>query len=173
MDMKFFEEVELIDLSVQDVEEIYSFIDSEREVLGRYLSWVNSVVDIGSTRKYLSSKVSSNIPGASWYKITYQGRAIGLFGIKSISIEESTSEIGYWLSSKHQGKGIISALISRISAYLKNIHHISYMEIRCLEENKASISVAKRAGGRHTKTITNYSTIDGKPQNLSIYTVQL
>lgn len=173
MGVEISERVALVLLSMNDAEEMFPLIEREREMLGKYLYWVNDVVDIDSTREYLNSRVSSGLPGSIWYKITYHGQAIGVFGIKSIDLKESVSEIGYWLSSNHHGKGIISSVISIISERLKNMHAVRYIEIRCLAENRTSISVAERAGGQHTKTIPDYFAIDGKVQNLNIYTVQL
>ena len=173
MDVEISEEVALVLLSTNDAEEMFSLIEREREMLGKYLYWVNDVVDIDSTREYLNVRLSSGLPGSTWYKITYHGQVIGVFGVKSIDLKESVAEIGYWLSSQHQGKGIISRVISAVSTRLKNKHDVCYLNIHCLEANSASISVAERAGGQHSKTIPGYFAIDGKLQDLKIYTVQL
>lgn len=173
MDVEISEEVALVPLSTNDAEEMFLLIESERKMLEKYLYWVSDVVDIDSTREYLNTRVSSGIPGSIWYKITCHGQAIGVFGVKSIDLEKAVAEVGYWLSSNHHGKGFISSVISTISTRLKNMHDVRYIEIHCLEANGASISVAERAGGQHTKTISDYFSIDGKVQDLYIYTVEL
>lgn len=173
MNVEISEEVVLVPLSTTDASEIFLLIETEREMLGKYLYWVCDVVDIDSTRAYLNSRISSDARGSSWYKVTYHGKAIGIFGIKSINPKEFVAEIGYWLSSQHQGKGIISRIISTMSERLKNTQEVRYIEIQCLAENRASISVAERAGGQHTKTIPDYFTLDGMLQDLQIYTVKL
>ncbi|MBB1486598.1 GNAT family N-acetyltransferase [Oceanospirillum sediminis] len=167
------EHITLEPLAVSDAEAIFLLIDSSRESLSQYLYWVDSVTDIATTRKYIQSRVCSGLDGAAWYRIKFLSENVGVFGIKSVDVEKQRAEIGYWLHSDYQGNGIITQSVSGIAQHLKRNRAVRYLEIRCLEKNKASIAVAVRAGGQHSGTISGYNTIGGALQDLYIYTVPL
>ena len=173
MYIRISEKITLEPLSISDAEGLYPLIDSDRLNLGKYLSWVDSVIDIETTREYLQSRIHSGLNGASWYKIMFLGSAVGVFGVKTICEDQVTAEGWYWLHSNYYGNGIITQTISGIAQQLKSQSTIRNIEIRCLSENQASIAVALRVGGVHTGTIPDYNTIDSSPQDLNIYTVQL
>ena len=172
MNIKITEEVSLEDLSMKDAEAIFSLIEENRELLEQYLYWAEAVTDIETTEGYIFERIDSGRPGAKWFKIVFQRRTVGVFGIKAICYEHLEAEIGYWLSQAAQGHGIISQAVASIGRVLKN-QEIEKLKITCLDENKASIAVAKRAGATQTDTIHQYMQMGGKLQNLNIYTVQL
>lgn len=175
MDLPVFksDKLELQALSVDDAEAIFPLIDHDRAVMRKFLHWVDEVVDVVSTRNYIESRVNSEAYGVAWYKIFYAGHVAGVFGVKSIDDAASTAEIGYWLSSLHQGKGIVSRCIDIISVMLRKQHQLASVEIRCLEDNTASIAVAQRAGGRYIGTIPGYFTLKGEPQGMLVYRITL
>ena len=170
MNIKISDDAYLEQLSITDAEAIYDLIENDREMLEKYLYWARSVKDFLSTKKYIEDRIASKEFGSSWYKITLNGKVCG---IKSVNKEKRFAEIGYWLSSNSQGKGLVSKSVSAISAELKKKHMVKFLEFHCLENNVASMSVAKRAGGKHVETINDYFTIDGKSQSLHIYKVVL
>lgn len=165
--------LELQTLSVDDAEAIFPLIDHDRVSMCQYLHWVNEVVDVVSTRSYLENRISSEVYGVAWYKILYAGQVAGVFGVKSINRATSTAEIGYWLSSHYQGKGIVAQCISSIADLLRIKHSIHYLEIRCLENNTASIAVAQRAGAKHIDTIPGDLTSKGELQGMLVYRIDL
>ncbi|MBY4675339.1 GNAT family N-acetyltransferase [Marinobacterium arenosum] len=167
------ESISLEPLAISDAEELFPLIDSDRSSLGEYLYWVDSVVDVETTREYIKSRVNSGLAGASWYKIKFLSSTVGVFGVKIIHQDEATAEIGYWLHSAYHGNGIVSQSVSGISQHLKLQHSIRRIEFRCLEKNRASISVALRAGGECTGMIPDYRIINGVLQNLNVYTAKL
>ncbi|WP_444945978.1 GNAT family N-acetyltransferase [Microbulbifer sp. VTAC004] len=156
-----------------DAQEIHLLIEQNRSLLAKYLYWVESIKDLSSTRGYLRQRIYSNNTGAAWYKIIVEGKISGIFGIKEVNPQKQYAEIGYWLSAHCQGRGVMTRVVEKICAHLKNSQGIQQLGIQCLSENKASIAIAKRAGGIHTDTVANYYTIDGKVQDLKIYTVAL
>jgi len=167
------EDLLLSPLTEADAQEIHLLIEQNRFLLTKYLYWADSIEDQASTSEYLRQRIYSKYSGAAWYKIIFKNQASGVFGIKEINTQTQTAEIGYWLSAHCQGKGVMTKVVNRICKYLKNSHNTQEIQIHCLSENKGSIAVAERAGGVHRRTVPNYYTIDGKEQDLKIYTIAL
>ncbi|GAB2875653.1 GNAT family N-acetyltransferase [Microbulbifer echini] len=165
--------IHLTPLVEQDAQALFHLIEANRALLNKYLYWVKSVKDLDSTRQYIQQRIHSKRGGAVWYKIICDDTLSGIFGIKEINRQEKSAEIGYWLSAHCQGRGIMTNVVTTICEQLRNKWGILHLNIHCLSENTASIAVAKRAGGIHSDTIPAYSTIDGKSQDLMIYTISL
>ncbi|BBM82832.1 GNAT family N-acetyltransferase [Candidatus Uabimicrobium amorphum] len=163
----------LENLTIEDASTLFSLIEKNRDLLEKYLYWVKSVVDVKTAEDYIRTRVSSDKPGAKWFKIIFRKKISGIFGIKSLCHEKSEVEIGYWLSQHAHGNGIVTQIISTVCESLKHKKNIKYLKICCLEENHASISVAKSVGGIHTNTIHKYFEIDGILQDLHVYTAKL
>ncbi|WP_445359166.1 GNAT family N-acetyltransferase [Microbulbifer sp. ANSA005] len=164
-------DIKLDPLLDSDTEIIFALIENNRPLLEKYLYWAKLVIDLPTTEKYITDRIFSNSFGASWYKIHYSGKVVGIFGIKEIDLKKQNAEIGYWLCKSCHGNGIVTRIVNRISSYLKDLHDIQALKIQCLSENSASIAVAERVGGVHSETIPNYYSIDGIFQDLKIYTV--
>lgn len=172
MKIKITDEISLEELRVIDADALFQEIEDNRKMLEQYLYWAKNVVDLDTTRQYIAERVNSDKAGSDWSKIVFNGKAVGVFGIKSICGEILEAKIGYWLSKTAQGHGIISQAIASVSQYLKK-QGVENLKITCLHENKSSIAVAKRAGAKHVETIPQYMTINGKTQHLNIYKMLL
>ena len=153
-----------------DAEQFHQIILASKPHLAKYLYWAENITDLASTEEYLQQRVHSQLPRAAWYKILIDSELCGLFAIKSI--QDNIAEVGYWLKQDAQGKGVISQILTAMKKHLKNegVHSI---EIRCLEQNKASINVAKKAGAQLMNTIKNHSVIDGQQQDLLVFNVEI
>ena len=172
MTIKITDTISLKELATKDASIIFPLIEENRQVLSQYLYWVESIHDLKTTEHYIHERINSGKPGARWFKISLSNSIVGIFGIKVVYQEQSEAEIGYWLSQRAQGNGVISNIIASIREILKS-ENIKHLRITCLNENKASIAVAIRAGAKHTDTVHQYMHIGGKLQDLNIYTVQL
>ncbi|BBM01517.1 GNAT family N-acetyltransferase [Microbulbifer sp. GL-2] len=173
MQISVTENILLQPLAIADAQEIHLLIEQNRCLLAKYLYWVESIKDLTCTREYLYQRIYSKNTGAAWYKIIVEEKVSGIFGIKAVNPRERCAEIGYWLSTHCQGRGVMTKVVEKICAHLKKSQGIQQLSIQCLSENKASIAIAKRVGGVHTDTVANYYTIDGKVQDLKLYTVAL
>ncbi|WP_226648917.1 GNAT family N-acetyltransferase [Microbulbifer variabilis] len=167
------EDIYLDFLQEEDSQEIFYLIEDNRPLLEKYLYWAKSVQDLESTKQYICQRIYSNHIGSAWYKIICDNKLSEIIGVKAIDQQNRNAEIGYWLSAHCQGRGVMAKVVTRICEELKNQAGVAQLKIQCLSENTASIAVARRAGGIHSGTIPAYHTIDGKSQDLMIYTIAL
>ncbi|MEX2961358.1 GNAT family N-acetyltransferase [Microbulbifer sp. TYP-18] len=172
MNIKISDEIMLEPLSIRDAGVLYSVIDENRTFLEQSLYWVGKVKDKETAKNYIMKRINSGEPGASWFKIKQKHAIVGIFGVKSTCYQLLEAEIGYWLTEAARGNGIISKAIIAVGKILKD-QGLSSIKIMCLDENKASIAVAERAGANHINSVPNYMEINGKLQNLNIYRVKL
>ncbi|CAM2907809.1 GNAT family N-acetyltransferase [Moritella viscosa] len=173
MKLNITENIELLSLEEGDSLTILNLVESSRPQLGKYLYWVDSVLDEVSAHKYIAERLHSGLSGSRWFKIKFNTQVCGVFGIKSISDESGIAEVGYWLTHAVHGNGIIVNVISQLSSFLLERTDAKIIEFRCLEKNIASISVAKKSGAKLVDSIPNYVNTGSESQELHIYQLLL
>lgn len=161
------EKITLQSLKASDAAALYPVIESNRELLEKYLYWAKSVTDIGSTQTYINERIHSAKPHAQWFKIVLAGNIVGVLGVKEIINKQA--EVGYWLSQTAQGQGVITRAVSKVCEHLHNELQVQSVKICCLANNHASIAVANRLGAKHIDTLSDYHRIDNALQDLLIF----
>ncbi|MEW4369634.1 GNAT family N-acetyltransferase [Paenibacillus kandeliae] len=76
----------------------------------------------------------------------YTGQFIGSSGLHRINWELRSFELGYWVRSSQAGQGLITEAVHSISDFAIRYLHANRLEIRCDENNHASVAVARKAG---------------------------
>lgn len=156
-------------LSLGDAPALLKVINTSRQRLHRYLHWVERVTDLPSTQDYIKQRITSNLCNAQWFTICVDGELHGVFGIKYVNTDTDIAELGYWLSDNMVGKGIINSIIVAIRSYLRSEYHTKTLEFRVLEQNLASIHVAKKFGGQLIQRKAFESTSPLSQQQLLIF----
>lgn len=140
-------EIELKQLDQSDSIDIFKTIDSQREYLGKWLPFVEFTKEISDTEKFVDSVV--NAPEDKFeYVFTIRKRNVfvGLIGFKDTDKINKKTEIGYWLSEKHQKQGIITKSVDKLCDFAFNKLGINRVQIKCAVENKSSINIPKKLG---------------------------
>lgn len=103
------EEIELCPVALNDVEDIFRTIDRERKHLGHWLPFVEFTKSSEDSRLFVEAVMTKSVgPADIVYVIRYEGLFAGLIGYKSTDSANRKTEIGYWISERFQGKGIIT-----------------------------------------------------------------
>ncbi len=157
-------------LSKSEVEELFVLIDKNRDYLQLWLPWVvniNKPDDLNSFIKNAREKYASynGFESGIWFK----EQLVGIVGLKDIDWADQKAEIGYWLASDWQGKGIITrscrALLETAFIKLK----LNKVEIHCAEGNLKSKAVAERLGFKKEGLLRQAEKINGEFVNHQIY----
>ena len=135
-------------LSLGDAPALLKVINTSRQRLHRYLHWVDRVTDLPSTQDYIKQRITSNQCNAQWFTICVNNELHGVFGIKYVNTDINIAELGYWHSDSMVGRGIITSIIVVIRSYLRSEYDTKTLEFKVLEQNLASIHVAKKFGAQ-------------------------
>lgn len=139
--MKLFEDISLRPLQTDDSNDIYNTIDSEREYLGRWQSFVSRTNSVADIQKFVSDSLST---GEKTFTIRKGDKFIGLIGFKSTDKESRKTEIGYWLSQPYQGKGIMTRAVDCLCNYAFEELEMNRVQIKCAVGNTPSSNIPKR-----------------------------
>ncbi|KMK75847.1 GNAT family N-acetyltransferase [Alkalihalobacillus pseudalcaliphilus] len=128
-------------------EELYQLIDQNREHLRKWLLWVDkrqSAEDMGPIIKLWLYRYAEN--NGFDAGIRYQGRLVGMIALHEIDWKNRSTSIGYFLSEKEQGKGIITHAVGTLLTYVFGELALNRVEIQTAASNKRSCSIPEKIG---------------------------
>ncbi len=131
-----------------DADELYRLVRRNHAHLHPWMAWVP---DDDVKREDISdflreAKRSAAEQTAYQTAIVSGGKIIGTAGFHEIDWTNRLAHIGYWLDELYEGKGIMTAAVSALTAYGFGTLEFNRIEIRCSSENKRSAGIARRLG---------------------------
>lgn len=129
--------------------EFYRIIQKDREQLGKWCSWANKIRFIDDEKAFIKAARQDCI---FILAIIDEQNPIGIIDLHNLDEDKHTCEIGYWLSSEYQGKGIMYNSLQVMNCYAFNFFDIEKLIIKAKIENEPSKRVAEHAGFTFQKT---------------------
>ena len=133
-------------IELSDAEEIFQIIDSQRDYLGEWLSFAKSA-QLSDTEGFVKSVVNApkNIFEYA-FTIRKSDEFVGIIRFRHTDRLNKKTEIGYWLSEKHQEQGIVTKSVQKLCEFAFSNMDINRIQIKCAVNNLASIKIPIRLG---------------------------
>jgi ribosomal-protein-serine acetyltransferase len=149
---------------------VYALADRERHRLREWLPWVDATKSeddiLAFIRRTLEQFANNNGFAAG---IWDQGQFVGVVGLHPIEWRNRRVELGYWLGSDFEGRGIITDACRAIVTYLFVELKLNRVEIHCASENAKSIGVARRLGFAHEGVRRQTQLLHGRYVDSEVY----
>ena len=155
-------------LNISMAQTIFETIYKEREYLKIWLPFVDFTVQPADTEAFISS-VNKPDKKDIIYSIWYNETFAGLIGFKDIDSANKKTEIGYWLSEKMQGKGIITKCLSKLVSFAFNRLKLNRVQIKVAVENHKSLAIPERLGFYFEGIEREGEFITDKYNNLKVF----
>ena len=137
--------------ALEHATEIFACVDADRQRLRQRLSWVDKIQTLEDEIKFIeSSAVYDGKPMWS-YGIFYKGYYVGNVSAHRIELENDLCEIGYWISRKYEGNGLVSEAVSVLEKCLF-AHGLKQLFVYVEPGNIRSIKVAERNNYKYVET---------------------
>jgi len=163
-------EIELVFLTEVLAENLFKLVDTDREHLTQWLPWPPYIKRVEDTSQFIKNSIIDFAEGRGMVcAIEYRGDLVGVISYNKILRSLKKVEIGYWLSSKYQGKGIISRSVDFLTTYAFNNLDMEKVEIAAASENQPSRRVCERLGFKLEGIIKNAENLHGKLVDHAIY----
>jgi ribosomal-protein-serine acetyltransferase len=168
--VKIDESLSLVIPDLSRAPEIFSLIDKDREHLRTWLPWADSTLTVEDTRKNLSERIESftRKKQASFYG-TFNGEFVASVGF--VVLNDNEGEIGYWLLSKHGGKGLMTSFVKGCIDYGFNELNLNKIVIKCAEGNIKSAAIPKRLGFTQSDKTEKERIRNGEEHRTLIFTL--
>ena len=149
-------------LQLADAERVFSLVDADREYLAKYLPWADKTTEVEHSRDFIKLMLDRRESGDEYgYGIEYDGMIIGHTSIMHLK-DRDVPEIGYWIGSDYQDKGIMTVVILELTDFTFHTLNRNEAIIRAEPDNIGSNRVAEKCGYHRDGEIVE----DGKTLNI-------
>ena len=132
---------------LRDAEAIFNIIDKDRNHLRIWLPWVDKTISIKDTEVNITERIEKfNKKEAASFYVVYENQWIGSTGFISLDNLNKQGEIGYWLRSDFEGKGLMTECVKASIKYGFEKLGLNRIVIKCNSENTKSAAIPKRLG---------------------------
>jgi len=145
--IKIDDELELRTYKEGDAQEVFAVVNQDRAYLREWLPWVDSNTSVENTEAFIKHALTQleqddGFQAGIWYKGTF----VGGIGYHYIDRHDRKTEIGYWLASSAQGKGIMTNACKTLVSYAFTEYKLNRVEIHCAPGNRRSRAIPERLG---------------------------
>jgi len=137
--------LEALKLSMTDV--IFEAIDRDRDFLNQWLPFVDYTQNASDTENFIKSVL--NQPGRKRdeaYSIWYKQEFAGLIGFKETDWINRKTELGYWLTERMQGKGIVTACMEKLIRFAFQKLNMNRVQVKVAVGNSKSAAIPRKLG---------------------------
>ncbi|MFD2924420.1 GNAT family N-acetyltransferase [Halobacillus naozhouensis] len=166
------EDLSLKLLEKKDAKELFSLVDESRDYLREWLPWVEDIKqekDYGPVIDMWLQQFSSQ--EGLQAGILYKGELAGVAGFNKIDWSNRKTSIGYWLSEKYQGRGIVTTVVKALIDCAFAEYHLNRVEIECGVDNEKSRAIPERIGFRQEGIIREAEYLYDHFHDLALYSI--
>ncbi len=169
-----FDNFNITDFDTRQSIPFFNLIDKNRIRLEDFFAGtVSKTKNLEDTRTYCSV-IAQRIKDKSYFPFVIiskeENKFIGLIDVKNIDWNVPKAEIGYFIDSNYEGKGIISKSLGYVIEYLIQTYQFKKLLCRVNSKNQGSINVAIKNNFQLEGTIRNdYRTTKNEIVDLNYY----
>ncbi len=155
-------EINLVSLYPKDASKLFQLTDRNREYLGRWLPWVDSVSKTADSREFILKSIIDRSMGEIYpFGISYKNRLVGHISIMNLDKKNESPDIGYWIDQDYSSRGIMSQSVKVLTEFAHDTLKINTITIHAEPDNIGSNMVAKKNG----YTLIGQTTKDNRQLN--------
>ena len=163
------EELQLRLHEEQYAEEYFALIERNRAYLREWMPWAAFEGSLEETKAYMKQTLlqfanREELQTGIWY----QNKLVGCIGYH-MDWADRKVEIGYWLDSSMQGKGLVTRVCRALVTYAFDQHNLNKVEIHCAPGNTRSRAIPERLGFTQEGIIRQAERFEDHYNDLVIY----
>ncbi|WP_318778690.1 GNAT family protein [Meiothermus sp.] len=164
------EHAELRLLQLHHAEALFTLTDANRKHLRRWLGWVDDTTSPYDTLDFIRGALEGfargeQLPLTVWYRKKLAG-TLTLFDIKP---RHRTAEIGYWLGTAFEGRGLITRGVEALINHAFFEMGLNRLKIRASTQNHKSRAIPERLGFTLEGILRQEIWVGDRPQDLALY----
>jgi len=143
------DEITLRTLVPDDAMALFQATEESRLYLREWLPWLDNMRTPEDSRKFIEYTIQMIDERKSMvFGIFSNGRLSGTAGYNQLDWQNSSCQIGYWLSKHSTGRGTMTRSVQVLIDYAFEKLGLNRVEIRCAIGNVKSRSIPERLGFR-------------------------
>lgn len=151
-------------------EEYYQRIDSDRAHLARAFAW-GATATLEDVRGWVAAGLDQFRRGDGWAAdLCWRGRLVGSMHLHFLDRAGGSTEIGYWIASAYEGRGLITRAIHGLLRHFYLGRGLGHVSIGLDPRNARSYAVVERLGFQPEAVLRRvHIGVDGEPSDLAFF----
>ncbi|WP_456274562.1 GNAT family N-acetyltransferase [Bacillus sp. AK031] len=159
-------------LERQHAPELFQVVEENREMLKRWLSFPNKTNSVEDSEQFIDRSMKRHESNNGfWAGIWHKGELAGAIGFLYVDWNNHKTEIGYWLGSKFEGKGLVTSACNKFINHSFDTWGLNKAEINMAKGNIRSRAVAERLGLKEEGIIRDYEFLNDEYRDRVFYGV--
>ena len=149
---------------------IFAAVDRDRTYLRKWMPWVDTTRQVHDILKFVKTTLAQfanneGLTAGIWRGNEYAGTV----GTHKIDWVNRKVEIGYWIASRFQGRGIVTDATRLLTEHAFKEWELNRVEIHCAPNNKKSCAIPKRLGFQLEGVLRKAQLVGGKYLDTNVY----
>ncbi|AZZ60992.1 GNAT family N-acetyltransferase [Oenococcus sp. UCMA 16435] len=164
--------VELVLPEQKYAKKLFEIIEVDRKPLSMWMPWVkitksekNEIDFINYAREKTAKYQLLELT------IIVDNQPIGMIDLHNIDRNDHRAEVGYWMFSKYQGKGIMTEALKHLLNIAFNELSLNKIIVMADSENQKSKAIPRRLGFRQEGTLKEEIFMNSQFRNLDIFAI--
>ncbi len=168
----FAERAELRLLAHQHAEDLFTLMELNRAFLRRWLPEWDLQKSLDGCQRLIKSSLEQWAANAGFtLGIWYEGQLAGVIGAGRIDWENRSTNVGYWLGERFQGRGLVTGACRAVLDYLFGQLKLKRIEIRCASDNPRSCAIPRRLGFSKEGVLRQSQAYDDRYLDIEVYSL--
>ena len=156
-------------LEQSDAREVHALVEANRRHLSPWLPWAANQLMSDTARYTERSRRQLAENNGFQTVIELDGEIVGLVGFHGVDWPNRKTTIGYWLDERHQGKGLMTRAVARLTEHAIDTWQLNRVEIHVAPENTRSRAIPQRLGSTEEGTLREAERVGGRYLDIVIY----
>lgn len=158
--------------TLSDAPRFFNVIQENQAYLRRYIPWVDHIHTENDAEAFLLKWRDNYQYGKGFnFLIISDNQIIGTIGFNYFDNLNKKTDIGYWLTQKAQGRGIIHECCIAVMKYVFLDLRYHRIEVRCAIDNLASQRVPERLGFTKEGILREAMLVEGEFIDSILYAI--
>jgi ribosomal-protein-serine acetyltransferase len=128
-------------------EELAALVGQDYAYLKEWMPWLKDDYTVADAQEYIKRNLQQFADNNGFgMNLVYQNKIAGSIGYNRISWADRRTEIGYWLGSRYQGRGLMTKACRVLIDYAFTELNLNRVEIHCGTQNRKSRMIPERLG---------------------------
>ncbi|MFC5077347.1 Putative ribosomal N-acetyltransferase YdaF [Vibrio thalassae] len=168
--LKVDDDIELALVQPSFAKQYMQIVSEQRDYLAQWLAWPHHADSDAFFQQFITQSLHDYADGKSLVcAMIYHGDLVGNISFNTIDLLLNKVEVGYWLSSKVQGNGIVTRSVAMLIDYAFNELGMEKVQLCAATENTSSRKVAERLGFSLEGIITRSENLNGRVVDHAVY----
>jgi len=148
----------------------FAAVERDRAYLGKWLPWVDQTTEVEYTASFIRTSLEQFAQNEGLAAGIWCGdELIGTIGTHRIDWLNRRVELGYWLASRFQGRGVVTAACRALIDHAFTEWTLNRVEIHCAAGNEKSCAIPERLGFHFEGVLRQAQLVNGEYLDIRIY----